>query len=287
MLPITEKSQLVYRPLSTGGEDLAIANLGYDDFHVTEPLTTPRIQSEYTLHYVLHGRGHLQVEGAAYSVGENEYFFIAPGECFSYFPDGSDPWDYVWFGFSGRLAASYIDAVFAGARVKRSLDREHALSILSALFRRISARGADGVDALAAFYSLVAAEKEQVIVRAGGEISIAVRAAETLKLNLANPEFRISTLAAMLHVSHPYLTRSFHKEFGVSLSRYLVDARLAKAASLLQNSRMSVSAVAAAAGYADDIHFAKSFRKLYGSSPRAYRKATAINTEDHKNEPSH
>lgn len=272
MLPITEKSHLVYRVFAMGGEELTVTNFGYDDFHVTEPLYTPRIQSEYTLHYILHGRGHLQVGDDRYTIGENEYFFVAPGERFFYYPDGGDPWDYVWFGFSGRLAASYVGAIFSDVRAKASNDRAHTLSILSALFRRVAEKGADGVDALAAFYSLVAAEKQTVLSQVGDEPSLAARAAETLKMNISNPDFRISALAAMLHVSHPYLTRTFHRVYGVSLSRYLVDARLSLAATLLQNSDISVSAVAAASGYTDDIHFAKSFRKLYGASPRAYRK---------------
>ena len=272
MLPISEKDHLVYRIFAMGGEELAVTNFGYDDFHVTEPLYTPRIQSEYTLHYVLHGQGRLSVGDCAYTVGENEYFFVAPGERFSYYPEENDPWDYVWLGFSGRLAASYIAAVFSDARVKVSGDRTHTLSILSALFRRVAEKGADGVDALAAFYSLVAAEKETTLLHTGNEPTLAARAAETLKMNVSNPDFRISALAAMLHVSHPYLTRTFHREYGVSLSRYLVGLRLSLAATLLQNSDISVSAVAAKSGYTDDIHFAKSFRRLYGASPRAYRK---------------
>ena len=273
MLPISAKSHLVYRIFAMGGEELAVANFGYDDFHETEPLYTPRIQSEYTLHYVLHGRGRLFVGDCVYTVGENEYFFVAPGERFSYYPEEGDPWDYVWFGFSGRLAASYIAAMFGCARVKVSYDREHTLSILSALFRRVAEKGADGVDALAAFYSVVAAEKGTLLSHTGDEPSLADRAAETLKMNVSNPDFRISALAAMLHVSHPYLTRIFHRKYGVSLSRYLVGLRLSLAATLLQNSDISVSAVAAASGYTDDIHFAKSFRKLYGTSPRAYRRS--------------
>ncbi len=279
MLPITEKDHLVYRIFAMGGEELSVANFGYDDFHVTIPLYTPRIQSEYTLHYVMHGRGCLQIGDAEYTVRENEYFFIAPGERFSYYPKKEEPWDYVWFGFSGRLAESYVSAIFSERRVKGSNDRAHAVSILSALFSRVAERGADGVDALAAFYSIVAAEKETALWRMGKEPSLATRAAETLKMNLSNPDFRISALAAMLHVSHPYLTRTFHNEYGVSLNRYLVDLRLSHAASLLQTSDMSVSAVAAASGYTDDIHFAKSFRKLYGASPRTYRKENAKNRQ--------
>ena len=90
-------------------------------------------------------------------------------------------------------------------------------------------------------------------------------------MNLKNPDFRIRTLADMMHLCHSYLTRVFRTEVGVSPDAYLIGERLSLAASMLTGTDLPIAAISEQCGYRDEIHFAKSFRHLYGVSPRAFR----------------
>ena len=51
----------------------------------------------------------------------------------------------------------------------------------------------------------------------------------------------------------------------------LIRFRMDKAAAMLKKTDMSVSDVAAAVGYGDQLAFSKIFKQYYGESPRAFR----------------
>jgi AraC-like DNA-binding protein len=68
-----------------------------------------------------------------------------------------------------------------------------------------------------------------------------------------------------------YFSERFHTLVGVSFQRYLQGLRLRFAAKLLSASTLPVSEVLLAAGFRDQTHFGRAFKKLYHVSPRQYR----------------
>lgn len=84
-------------------------------------------------------------------------------------------------------------------------------------------------------------------------------------------DISLSELAATFFVVPTYLARRFKEKKSCTVMQYLEDIRLRKARELLENSRMSIQEVALLVGYKDQNYFARSFRKVYGMSPREYR----------------
>jgi transcriptional regulator GlxA family with amidase domain len=82
-------------------------------------------------------------------------------------------------------------------------------------------------------------------------------------------------LAAAADVSVAHLARLFRAEFGCGPSRGLELVRLARALVLLRGGSMTVREVGAAVGFADQYHFSHRFRASFGTSPSAYRAASA------------
>jgi AraC family transcriptional regulator len=79
--------------------------------------------------------------------------------------------------------------------------------------------------------------------------------------------------AAGLSVSH--FSKLFALCIGASPHQYLVRCRLRHAKKLLLKPEESLSLVdvAAEAGFADQAHFSRHFRRAYGVSPLAFRRA--------------
>lgn len=72
---------------------------------------------------------------------------------------------------------------------------------------------------------------------------------------------------------HPaYLSRLFKKEKGISLSDYILEARIKKAQELLETTNATVTEIASKAGYLNYTHFTKMFKKYTGITPQQYRK---------------
>lgn len=72
-------------------------------------------------------------------------------------------------------------------------------------------------------------------------------------------------------VNYSYCSRLFSQKTGMTFSKYLIQYRLKKAKTLLENKDMKISLIAFEVGYNDVSHFIQSFKKSYGLTPEEYR----------------
>jgi AraC-like DNA-binding protein len=79
------------------------------------------------------------------------------------------------------------------------------------------------------------------------------------------------------YLSPGHLSKLFRERYGVSFQSYLQRLRLNKAADLLIDTALPVALVARRSGYRDTSRFGQHFRREYGHSPLAWRKARRKN----------
>jgi AraC-like DNA-binding protein len=84
----------------------------------------------------------------------------------------------------------------------------------------------------------------------------------------------LSDLAAAVDSSPFQLVRSFRALVGITPHRYLVAARVRRAAMLLLDTRRPVTDIAFDVGFGDLSNFIRTFRRELGASPRRFRHAT-------------
>lgn len=89
--------------------------------------------------------------------------------------------------------------------------------------------------------------------------------------NLANPRLNVRMLAEMIGVTPDYLSNLFAIQTGERLTAYLNRQRIANARALLAGSKLNISEVAWASGYADPAYFTRVFSRITGVSPARYR----------------
>jgi len=76
-------------------------------------------------------------------------------------------------------------------------------------------------------------------------------------------------LAAGACISTGYLSRLFRQHYGIGPVAAVELLRLARAATLLTRSNLSVAAVAHDCGFANPYHFSRRFHRVYGQPPAA------------------
>jgi AraC family transcriptional regulator len=81
-------------------------------------------------------------------------------------------------------------------------------------------------------------------------------------------------LAAGACISTGYLSRLFRRHYGIGPVAAFELLRLARAATLLARSNLSVAAVAHDCGFANPYHFSRRFHRSYGQPPGRYRHAS-------------
>ncbi|ANH69216.1 helix-turn-helix transcriptional regulator [Mitsuaria sp. 7] len=81
----------------------------------------------------------------------------------------------------------------------------------------------------------------------------------------------LATLAALAGLSQSHYSRAFKASTGIAPYQWQLQARIERAKSLLVGSVRSLEEVAEATGFADAVHFGRTFRKLTGATPAAWR----------------
>ena len=70
-----------------------------------------------------------------------------------------------------------------------------------------------------------------------------------------------------------HLTRTFRIHYGVTVGAYLRNLRLEQAARALADSMSTIADIAAQAGFYDQSHFTRTFKRKFGLTPQEYRRA--------------
>jgi AraC family transcriptional regulator len=96
------------------------------------------------------------------------------------------------------------------------------------------------------------------------------RAVERLRAGAGAPP-RVAAVAAAEGLHPVYLARTFRRFLGAAPVEYLETLRLERCTLALARTTIAVARVAAEAGYADQSHFCRRFRRAYGMAPSAYR----------------
>ncbi len=98
--------------------------------------------------------------------------------------------------------------------------------------------------------------------------------------NIADHEFGVLQLADKMNCSRPQLYRKVIAITGISVSDFIKQTRLTKAAQILLQKTGNISDVAYRVGYDDPGYFSKCFKQHYGETPASYIAKTRKHTQD-------
>lgn len=240
----------------------------------------PRVRNKYVIHVITSGKGCYHVNGRTFELGANQAFLISPGVETVYEADSDDPWSYFWVGFHGIKSAECMsNAGFTPEQpfitlceTKRLEDcvtqmlRFHQLTFSNELKR---------ISCLMQFLALLIEERVRDFSTGSGGYDYPGSVYVNLAIHYLSCNYdkkiKITDLANYIGINRSYLTNNFKKITGVSPQEFLLELRMNKAASLLQETGLSVHDVAEHVGYDDALAFSKVFKQRLGVSPREYR----------------
>ncbi len=98
------------------------------------------------------------------------------------------------------------------------------------------------------------------------------RAAELLRANFFEPT-SVTALAGIVGVHPVHLSREFRRYYGRGIGEYVRHLRIEFASRELAGSQTPLVEISAAAGFADQGHFTRTFKRITGLTPGQYRAA--------------
>ena len=93
-------------------------------------------------------------------------------------------------------------------------------------------------------------------------------AIEVIEKSLYSNRTTSKSVANKVGVSVRQLERLFTREFGSTPGRFMLKARLDRAARLIRQTDLSVAEVSQACGFVSPSHFSKVYREAFARSPR-------------------
>lgn len=221
------------------------------------------------------GCGWVKALGRHCRVAAGDVVFIGPHERHAYGADDDNPWTIEWAHFAGTEAAAWREAV-TGQEFHISLHSSAAGRVgLAGVHEHLEA-GYDEPQLLMAAAALRRSLTELVgLRRVPGHAPTAVEAveatAEWMRAHLGS-RVTLAAMAARAGMSTSRYAEVFRQRFGFSPMDWFKRQRVRQACHLLDATREKVEVVGLEVGFKDPYYFSRSFRKVMGYSPRAYRR---------------
>lgn len=93
-----------------------------------------------------------------------------------------------------------------------------------------------------------------------------------IKQNYQHKNLSIDSIAAHFFMSPQYIPKLFKKAFGISITQYISNTRIAAAKTLIKTQDMGIKNIAEAVGYEDANYFSRLFKKKTGMTFTEYKK---------------
>lgn len=266
--------------------DLGLYQFGREN---CEPLHSygPYARNHYLFHYIISGTGFLNSTDShgvttKYQVYSGQGFLICPKQINTYYADENYPWEYIWLEFDGVRVKEALE--LAGLSFDHPIYRSNSKDLTKLLFDEMSSivRNSEespfwliGHTYLFLDY-LTRSSATRKELQSGSMRDYYVKEAITyIEQNFQN-DISIENIAAFCNLNRSYFGTIFKQAIGKTPQEFLISYRMSKAAQLLKTTKLSVSDIGNAVGYADQLHFSRAFKSVYNTSPRQWRKENEI-----------
>ncbi len=206
--------------------------------------------------------------------------------CFHHLPEKKH-YRHLWIDFTGdrgRRIISALQATFPAGCVP--LSRQSG-SALRTIFEELYANfhQADGYDSYGAVLMIeklvyLTLEAGNCLPRLQGDPFRLTSIFDSFRYEPFQ-EFNIKNLAASRGISVVYLRKLFKNKFSLTIGEYVFRMRMQCAAEILKMESFRITELADKCGFSTVSAFSNAFRRIFGLSPRAYRK-NAVKTHNKK-----
>lgn len=255
--------------------DLNLYQFGYEK---CEPLHSygPYARNHYLFHYVISGKGKLH-SNRYYDIHAGQGFLIEPHQVTTYFADEEDPWEYVWIEFDGlRVRESLqLAGLSANNPVYVPIGSKYGEAILNEMMYIVNhgtSRPMLMIGHAFIFLDYLIQASSNKIQQSGKRLRdfYIKEALSFIEQNYQN-DVSIEDIASFCGLNRNYFGKIFKNTIGKTPQEFLLSYRMAKAAQLLKETKLSVTNISTMVGYQNPLHFSRAFKSIYGYSPRNYR----------------
>jgi AraC-like DNA-binding protein len=235
-----------------------------------------RVLRAYQVVYILSGRGTFESANNGFAeVTAGTVFLLFPGVWHRYRPDRKTGWVESWIELQGPAIRSLEQsALISAQRPVLRLGRHVALEKSLEECHRLAIERPAGYQPMLGTLGLhILALIQKAPLTSGGRSSTdeAVRKTQEALETQLDRLINIEAIAQQLNVSYSTLRHAFKEFVGSSPKQYHLQLRLRKAKDLLQNTALTIEAIADELGFGSAFHFSNVFKHAVSESPSSWR----------------
>jgi AraC-like DNA-binding protein len=240
----------------------------------------PEIRDTSFIHVITSGKGVLRMQGREYNLCAHQAFLIPAGVSAQYTADLTDPWTYMWVGFSGLMSEESMGmAGFSLEHPVRAVGNESILQHdIEGMIETYHLTFTNELRRNGCFFHFIAHLIEdyqaQGVLGSESNLQSAQYARKVYHYIMDNfsKSIKIQDLASEIGLSRNYLYSCFKDVYKVSPKQFLDSVRMEHAASLLVSKYMNIGQVAHCVGFDDELAFSKAFKEFHHIAPSEFRK---------------
>jgi AraC-like DNA-binding protein len=242
----------------------------------------PAARNHYLFHYILSGTGVLMAtdnkgETHTYSVKSHQGFMIFPNQVTTYIADNALPWEYVWLEFDGLRVKAALE--FAGLTPDQPIYSARSKSVREEMMNEMlhitenrDASPYHLIGHLFLFMDALTRSASGMRFYTGNKLRdfYVHEALNYIEHNFQN-DISVEDIAGVCGLNRSYFGKVFKDCVGKTPQEFLLNYRMVKATELLKLTSLSIGEISSAVGYANQLHFSRAFKNVYGVSPRQWR----------------
>lgn len=242
----------------------------------------PATRNHFLFHYIISGKGELTSTNSngiinIYKLQAGDGFLITPYQHNTYIADQYTPWEYTWVEFDGLKPQELLN--LAGLDfdhpIYKSNNPEMQQVVKEELIYMAHHGSESALNLMAHLYLFLDALLKSSANRktpTEGNLKefYARQAIEFIENNYFN-DITIKDIAYFCNLNSSYFGKLFKEVVKTTPQDFLIQFRMSKACEYLKSTNMPISGISAQVGYPSSLHFSRTFKSVYGISPREWR----------------
>jgi AraC-like DNA-binding protein len=235
----------------------------------------PRVFDQWAVVYLVGGAGSYHDDrGTEMPVRPGDVILVFPELAHSYGPPAGGEWDELYVCFRGPAFEAWRESGLLDIRrpVFPWHPPERGLPLMQEFFGLLGRRGVTMLDATCQWQCMMARifANQAEAPRGAAQPEWFLHALDLLERRQVEGERGLRAVAAECGMGYENFRKKFALIAGQPPGRYALGRRIERARSLLARHRFTNKELADLLGFHDEFHFAKTFRKLTGRTPREH-----------------
>lgn len=232
--------------------------------------------SFYNLHFVLRGKGYVQVENQTIELKAGNGFLYGPDLPQQYYSDVENPWEVLWVHFFGFGLEPLLDGRgTVQAWLFSTGEDQHIASLFEQLLRCGSVIKQEHEAHISALLyelivDIVQNAEDLHEAPAFGHRQRILKSADWIRAHSHEP-LTLDQIAEVSGYSAYYFSRKFHQLMGRTPIQFVLESRIVKSKQLLTSTHWSVQQISEQVGFAQSSYFIRRFRSAEGITPERFR----------------